>query len=272
MMDFGGLNRQRNAFEQCMRCGKPHIFGKCRAYNATCNKCQRTGHFARVCRSRNVKLPKSSRTKQRDMQRMSEFIRRKTAECTFPFHNEDTSYLRTQEFNSLNRGHQQSAISTLQNQNRALAKDICDLKEALHISKSELKDTIHRLRERNENIFKLKQQIEDLSYSLTDCKQQNITLLRTIADLREQNDALENSRTTNLELQGTVPKTSHREPYQPLLVEHENSTGSSEEERLIKKMENLTKNVQLLSEAWDQSVKPKQNRHRGGRQNWKKRF
>ena len=50
MMEFG-LNRQRNAFEQCMRCGKPHIFGKCRAYNATCNKCHRMGHFARVCRS-----------------------------------------------------------------------------------------------------------------------------------------------------------------------------------------------------------------------------
>ena len=137
-----------------MRCGRTHKFGNCRAYNATCNKCHRMGHFARVCRSGNINLPKSTRTKQRDMQRMSEFIRKKTAEYNFPFHNEDTSYLQNQGFNSLSHGQQQSAISTLQNQNKALERNIHSLKEELRISKSELKDTTRMLSERNENIAK----------------------------------------------------------------------------------------------------------------------
>ena len=111
-----------------------------------------------------------------------------------------------------------------------------------------------------------------MSANLTACKQQNNTLLRTIAEVREQNDALEKSRMANLEFQKTVHKTSHRELYEPPPAEHGNPTGSSEDERLIKNMETLTKNVQLLSEVWDQSVRPKQNRHRGGRQNWNKRF
>ena len=272
MMEFG-LNRQRNAFKQCMRCGESHIFGKCCAYNATCNNCHRMGHFARVCRSRNFKLSKSSRTKQRDMQRMSEFIRKKTAECNFPFHNEDTSCLKNHAFNSLSYGQQQSAISTLQNHNKALAKNIDNLKEEIQISNSEMKDAKRMFSEANKYIFKLEQEIQDLRVNLTACKQQNNSLSHTIATLPAQNEALEHSRAANLEFQRTVPQISHkREVDRSPLAEHGNPTVSSEDERLIKNMENLTKNVQLLSEVWDQSVRPKQNRHRGGRQNWKKRF
>lgn len=164
-------------------------------------------------------------------------------------------------------------IFTLQNQNKALAKNNYSLEEEVRISANELKDTKSMLSEANQYISKLKEEIQALSVNLTACNQQNNSLSSMIATLRAQNEALEHSRTANLEFHRTVPKTNHKgEIYQPPLAEHGNPRGSSEDERLIKKMETLTKNVQLLSEVWDQSVRPKQNRHRGGRQNWKKRF
>lgn len=269
MMRFG-FNSHRNTCDQCMRCGRTHVYGSCRAYNAKCNKCHRIGHFARVCRSRNTKVLKSTRTKQRDMQRMSDFIRKKTAECNFPFQDEDVNFLRNQEFNSLNHRQQQSAISTLQNQNKVLQKKICSLKDEVQTSKSELKDTTRTLKERNEHIAKLNQQIEDLSFNLTACKQQNNSFLHTINELRMQNEALERRVTANLEFQRTVPQISHkRELYQQPLAENGNHMEPTEEERLIKKLEELTQNCQILSEKCDQSARPKHSRHRGGRQQWK---
>ncbi|XP_067933016.1 uncharacterized protein [Watersipora subatra] len=38
---------------QCGRCGhNSHTFGKCPAMNATCHKCHKQGHFARLCKSK----------------------------------------------------------------------------------------------------------------------------------------------------------------------------------------------------------------------------
>ena len=48
-------------FRKCFFCGGPvHPRSECRARNATCNKCSKIGHFAKVCRS--ASRPKSSLT------------------------------------------------------------------------------------------------------------------------------------------------------------------------------------------------------------------
>ena len=51
-----------NKLAPCYRCGGPHRASSCRFREATCNKCGKTGHLAKVCRSadrRNTVPPRS---------------------------------------------------------------------------------------------------------------------------------------------------------------------------------------------------------------------
>ncbi|XP_065892767.1 uncharacterized protein [Dysidea avara] len=52
----GGTHRIHSAKLECYWCGKPyHSAADCRYKDATCHMCQKTGHLARVCRSRKKK-------------------------------------------------------------------------------------------------------------------------------------------------------------------------------------------------------------------------
>ena len=68
---------------QCFRCGHNHVFGQCRALHAKCFLCFQTGHYRKVCRNKAQQL-KCTKTKGRDSERMTAFIRKKTAE-SLPF-------------------------------------------------------------------------------------------------------------------------------------------------------------------------------------------
>ena len=67
----------------CFRCGQGHTFGQCQALNAKCYSCFQTGHFRKVCKNNETQI-KSKRTRERDTERMTAFISRKTAE-SLPF-------------------------------------------------------------------------------------------------------------------------------------------------------------------------------------------
>ena len=47
-------NRMRT--NPCYRCGEAHQAAKCRFKQATCHKCKKKGHIAKVCRSSQVGL------------------------------------------------------------------------------------------------------------------------------------------------------------------------------------------------------------------------
>ena len=71
--------RRRISSRQLFRCGHNHVFGQCRALHAKCFSCFQTGHYRKVCRNKAHQL-KGTKTKARDSERMTAFIRKKTAE------------------------------------------------------------------------------------------------------------------------------------------------------------------------------------------------
>ena len=70
-------------YSPCTRCGQYHLAGQCRARYAQCNICTKLGHFALVCWFKDAKH-KTVKSKQRDTERKTTFINKKTAEM-LPF-------------------------------------------------------------------------------------------------------------------------------------------------------------------------------------------
>ena len=85
MAYFPGNDRRRRwiSSQQGLRCELYHLFGQCRAVNAKCFLCLQSRHFRKVCKNNATQL-KHTKTKERDTERMTAFIRKKTAE-SLPF-------------------------------------------------------------------------------------------------------------------------------------------------------------------------------------------
>ena len=78
-------------YSPCTRCGQYQFAGQCRARYAQCNICTKLGHFAVVCWFKDAKR-KTVKSKQRDTERMTTFINKKTAEM-LPFFRVSTDEL-----------------------------------------------------------------------------------------------------------------------------------------------------------------------------------
>lgn len=127
----------------CRQCGLYHYHQeKCCAEKARCNKCNRIGHFARVCPCPAVRQ-KTDLSKQRDKERMTAFSRRKTAECSLPFYNEeDAFYLQNTTNNSVNQV-SLAEFKKMESLNESLTKTIKGMESeniALILKNQRLKD------------------------------------------------------------------------------------------------------------------------------------
>lgn len=133
--------------KSCGQCGHNHYHRqeKCCAKMARCNKCKRIGHFARVCRHQAVK---SSLSKQRDQERMTTFIRRKTAECTLPFYNENDAFFQNNQTNNSVSHVSIAEFQKLKSLTHSMNKTINGLKSenvALNLKNQRLKDFTENL-------------------------------------------------------------------------------------------------------------------------------
>lgn len=50
------FRNQLQFHRQCQRCGQQHQRGKCPAYKAKCNFCNKLNHFSKMCKSKNINL------------------------------------------------------------------------------------------------------------------------------------------------------------------------------------------------------------------------
>lgn len=137
--------------KSCGQCGLYHNNRqeKCCAKMARCNKCNRIGHFARVC-LRPAVMEKSNQSKLRDQERMTTFIRRKTAEYTFPFYNEDDAYFKKNQTNNSVSNVSTAEFQKLKSLTDSMTKTIYSLKAeniALVFKNQRLKDFNEKLQD-----------------------------------------------------------------------------------------------------------------------------
>ena len=143
---FGHYNTRsysHSISSSCTRCGHIHVYGQCRALKATCNNCFLVGHYARLCKIQKHKSAvKSKKTKQRDIERMTNFVRKKTFQSNLPFYNVEDEYLRNNEVNlAVSSAAHVSAIlklevNTLEIQNTLLVNNNTDLKNETELLKN----------------------------------------------------------------------------------------------------------------------------------------
>ena len=132
----------------CTRCGYVHVYGQCRALKATCNRCFLVGHYARLCytKKQNASI-KSETKKQRDIERMTNFVRKKTFQSNLPFYNVEDEYLKYNQVNSTISSTVyvadilKSEMTTLKTKNTLLTQDYENLKIENNKLKQKLKQT-----------------------------------------------------------------------------------------------------------------------------------
>ena len=108
---------------------------------------------------------KSARQKQRDTDRMTAFVNRKTAEC-LPFYNVDTACLRSQTFNSIANESYQMEIDLLARLNLELGLANSTLKEEVRELNNDNKELSNSQGTQREQIDYLNQSLEYLNSRL----------------------------------------------------------------------------------------------------------
>ena len=178
---FPGNDGKRRSISsrQCFRCGHSHVFGQCRALHAKCFSCFQTGHYRKVCRNKAHQL-KGTKTKGRDSERMTAFIRKKTAE-SLPF-----CFISNEELLTCFSKHQ-SLHENYHNHLRNVHVLAGDIQSKLHSKQEHLEQQLRELQEsasRDKAEFISKQKITDTK--LEEAKNLELNLRRRRDSLQEQ--------------------------------------------------------------------------------------
>ena len=192
------------------------------------------GHFGRLCQNEAVK---SAKSKQRDSDRMANFIRRKTAESIFPFQNEELQVILDQTFNS-NSSYMyqdlQQMISELMNESNQRAYEIMHLTSESRKLKSEFANEANKLAEKNEELTKElsnscsanRDQLHRLNNDLFQSNSKIFTykiriqdLSNEIQTLKSKNEGLEQNQQFNLERMNKIPLLDDRASYLEMVID-----------------------------------------------------
>ena len=175
----------------CGRCGLAHPKFCCRANNQRCLRCDKIGHFARMCKSKltNTQKPekpskvhqKSDKKRTRDQQRLERYIQTKHLLRELPFSNiRDNNFRNTFNTNCILKQELTNTKRKCRQEQKASVSIIQELREQLKLFGNE--------------ILELKQQNETLKSSketnvIIDLYQTELFNLR--AELTQKNNTIE---------------------------------------------------------------------------------
>ena len=208
-MEYYKWNSRRfvplGTYSPCTRCGQYHLAGQCRARNAQCNICTKLGHFAVVCWFIDAKN-KTVKSKQRDTERMTTFINKKTAEM-LQFFGVSTDELTT--FFPKNACMKETHQRELQELRRSASREKADFFSTQMGLQTQLSDIQNQLtkeqgrRQRAENDRNvLERKLEQMEEKFDSCRKRNSNLESENSKLQGQIlDLKSNTVTIQMELQ-----------------------------------------------------------------------
>ena len=191
----------------CYRCGQYHLAGQCRARYAQCNICTKLGHFAVVCWFKDDKR-KTVKSKQRDTERMTTFINKKTAEM-LPFFGVSTNELTA--FFPKNAYMKENHQRELQELRRSASRERAGFLSTQMKLQTKLTDAGNQLtkeqgqRQRAENDRNvLERKLEQMEEKFDSCRERNSNLESGNSKLQGQIlDLKSNTETFQMELQNS---------------------------------------------------------------------
>ena len=163
----------------CGRCGNIHPYKICYSIYRTCYKCQRKGHYARVCHTNltkakisvnNVTLQqKSNRQLNRDRKRMDKYVKRKNICRELPFYNiRDKNLRNCLDTNSAIKTELKSVKMKLKSRQNKQQQGMCAVQDRLQILESKYMKDISHL---NTQILSKENESKQLSKSVDEYKQ-----------------------------------------------------------------------------------------------------
>ena len=198
----------------CGRCGLQHNWSKCFAINKVCFKCQKFGHYGRMCRNvsevtqiSSINRGKSKKKHTRDAKRLAEYLNRK-------------NLLRELPFSSIRPGTFRETVV-----NTVLQQELSEVKEKLTTT----------LKER-----------ENLKVFVKQCSEENDILQgkleAAILKENELSQKLKESSQCNLDLSKKLLSSVNRE--QKLRLQERNTEAVSKNQQYIAQIQDLNDQLQ----------------------------